>query len=196
MYDDPPITIGESGAVRGYGEELITRVPGVHRSEDIQHVINHPSAIYHDGPYKIVIGDNPNSKGRIEIRLLGGVAVHAVSHVPLDSPAHERDIIFDRGYYERHSEHQDDHLTEEQIRETVENPDEVYEGQSRYGTTVYIWVRYINGKAHFVRAEDFKERDEVDFNEIRYRSSYDNEFPDDKLEGLKERYGLSKIWPQ
>jgi len=33
-------------------------------------------------------------------------------------------------------------------------------------------------------------------NEIRYKSSYEHESPDDKLYDLKERYGLSKIWPQ
>jgi hypothetical protein len=60
-----------------------------------------------------------------------------------------------------------------------------------------VWVKYVNGEAHFVRAEDMSDNEEVPFEDIRIRSAYHKEGKEieEKLEDPIDTYRLAEIWP-
>ncbi len=118
--------------------------------------------------------------------------VSAISLDTFDSPAHEGEIILDEDYYDRHIEHQDEHLTKEQIRDVVENPDNVYRGTNTRGKTIYVWEKVVGGVTYYVRAENFDESASIPLTGIHIRTGYEDTA--DKIEDLKEAYNLVKIW--
>jgi len=154
VFDEPPVTIGDTNPVRGYGEELITRVPGVDGSEDIQHVINHPSAIYHDGPYKIVIGDNSSRDSNIKIKLISGVVVSASSTVTgydgkeVDIKYIINKIVYEKDDWDHNQLGETGGEVAKNIQRLIENPDEVYSGiepTSQSKIEVYVKGMILNG---------------------------------------------------
>lgn len=127
---------------------MITRVPGVHGSEDIQHVINHPSATYHEGPYEVVIGESPNWDNNILIRLINNLVVSA-SPTVTGYDGGEVDIahIIDKIINQKDDwDHNQLGETEgeviQNIQRLIEKPDEVYSGiNPGRGEKVDVYVK-------------------------------------------------------
>jgi len=191
VYDSPPVPIGD-GVERGFGRENVYRTPGINDQTDIEYVINHPSATERSGPYEITIGDNPNGENQIGLRFIGNVLVGAFQFEELNSPEIDDPVVNDEEYYRNHIRDQGDHLSKEEIKNVVENPDQIYKGESTDGRTIYVWRKYVNGEYHYVRAEDFQDSP-IPIDQIEVRSAYYEGA--DKINNLIQRYDLEQIYP-
>jgi hypothetical protein len=157
VYDSPPITIGESGAVRGHGEELITRVPGINDRSDIQYVINHPSATYNDGPYKIVIGDNPGRGSHVVLKLISDSIVSASEAVydrTRGKPVKITDDVINKILYRKNDWSHNQLGNSEQavrnnIRSIISSPDEIWK-DSTQNRWMYVKRISLNGEERIV----------------------------------------------
>lgn len=138
----------------GYGWEYIQiQFPGL-TTHEISEILRAPNAIEQDGRYKIVIGDNPDGPGQIELWLLNGLVVSA-SHTVYDQTRDEHVRINDEHNVIEKILNKDDWdhsqlgaTKEEVLRnliEIVENPDEIWKDpdQDRW---MYTKRMILNGR--------------------------------------------------
>ena len=141
---------------RRHGWEQVKELPGIYGPEDLAPIIEAPNAIENDGRFDLIIGDNPGGDGQIILRVLNGMIISATAiekYPNAEYGDHADDRTEETVLREEQWQHiQNDHqVTREEIRRTIENPDEVWSYEESDGIIVYMWVKVIDGEEVIVR---------------------------------------------
>jgi hypothetical protein len=138
-------TVRNQGNGRGYGWDIVKRTPGLVDKQDVQEVIEAPGPVEQVGPYDVVIGDNPDGDGKIQLWLLDGVVIQA-SYSAYDSTRKKsvsiEDDVVNEIFNKKDWDHNQIGSTKGEIRENlrkiVENPDEIWK---ETGTDRWMYVK-------------------------------------------------------
>lgn len=183
------------GRERKHGWEQIKELPGIYRSGDLAPIIEAPNAIENDGRFDLIIGDNPSGDGQIILRVLNGMIISATAiekYPNAEYGDHADERTEETVLREEQWEHiQNDHqVTKEEIRRTIENPDEVWVSEESGGVIVYMWVKIINGEEVIVRGAYIES-----IGEVRIGTSFKPERGYDYVREWIQGTGANQIYP-
>ena len=145
------------GYDRGFGKEYIVQLPGITEGnveDGLGEVLRNPSAIEQDGPYQIVIGDNPFGEGELALRLLhdqNALLVISAGQLVEDPTGHKVQI----DPTDRHPVDRPGHADNwGQIRDAVQNPNQIWINDVDHGSATGLerhYIAEINGEWLVVR---------------------------------------------
>ncbi|MEY7849044.1 hypothetical protein AB7C87_07540 [Natrarchaeobius sp. A-rgal3] len=186
----------EDSHERKHGWEQIVELPGVNQPEDLEQIIEAPNVVDQDGRYDLIIGDNPGGPGQIALSVYKGILISAsiVETYP-DSEygdhsgerSEDRTVLKEEQW--RHIQNDHD-VTREEIRRTIENPDELWVAENADGIVWYMWVKVIDGKEVVVRGAYVDQLGEVRIG-TSFKPERGYEYVQDWIQGT----GANQIYP-
>jgi len=173
---------------RGHGWEYIQlTLPGITQDE-IEDILRYPNKVNDLSDGAIVIGDNPNGPGEIAIHINEGMILTARNLIEDYDPqgVDEKVELYEQRWQHIKDQLGSDHLTKSEIKNVVENADEVWtDGQE------YLFVLEVDGVVKYVRVVDASGHKDAPGNGLEVSTAFK---PNDGWDYIRDRINYRDMY--